>query len=206
MIRRVIGYQAHCARGGCTKGPPMVDCGVHQIDLARWWLGSEVNSSRGIGVWVEDFEAPDRIYLHKGHEYGAHTMVEISYSYHATSKHPRSNFQYELKGTDGVIRYNREEHNFELRNSHGTQHLPWYPEKNFLGMYKELEYVLAHNEDRNMPSATDGLKATQIARQATLQAIADREPGSLRHHSTMISAKEDESGLFIPADISEPFS
>ena len=54
--------------GRMKEGGPMVDCGVHQIDLARWWLGSEVHSFRGIGVWVEDFEAPDHMYLHMGHE------------------------------------------------------------------------------------------------------------------------------------------
>lgn len=36
--------------GRMLEGGPMVDCGVHQIDLARWWLGSEVVWQRGIGV------------------------------------------------------------------------------------------------------------------------------------------------------------
>jgi predicted dehydrogenase len=117
--------------GRMLEGGPMVDCGVHQIDLARWWLGSAVEWQRGIGVWVEDYQAPDHLYLHMGHACGAHTMVEMSFSYNATSREPRTHFQYELIGSDGVIRYNREEHSFELRNSHGTQWLAWHPEKNF---------------------------------------------------------------------------
>ena len=32
--------------GRMLEGGPMVDCGVHQIDLARWWLGSEVEWQR----------------------------------------------------------------------------------------------------------------------------------------------------------------
>ena len=124
--------------GRMREGGPMVDCGVHQIDLARWWLGSEVERFDGVGVWVENFDAPDHVYLHMDHACGAHTMVEMSFSYNATSAEPRSHFQYELIGTDGVIRYNREEHTFEVRNSRGTLHLPWYPEKNFRGMYEEL--------------------------------------------------------------------
>lgn len=43
-----------------------------------------------------------------GHACGAHTMVEMRFSYNATSKEPRSHFQYELIGTDEVIRYNRD--------------------------------------------------------------------------------------------------
>ncbi len=41
-------------------------------------------------------------------------MVEMSFSYNATSKEPRSHFQYGLIGTEGVIRYNREEHSMAL--------------------------------------------------------------------------------------------
>lgn len=188
--------------GRMLEGGPMVDCGVHQIDLARWWLGSEVEWQRGIGVWVEDFEAPDHVYLHMGHQCGAHTMVEMSFSYNATSSEPRSHFQYELIGTDGVIRYNREEHSFELRNSHGIRYLHWHGEKNFAGMYAEFSHALWTGEARNMPTASDGLAATLISRTATEQAIADREGPSKGHPSTMCRATCDPNAVArkVPCD------
>lgn len=178
--------------GRMLEGGPMVDCGVHQIDLARWWLGSEVVWQRSVGIWVEDFEAPDHVCLHMGHQCGAHSMIEMSFSYNATSKEPRSNFQYELIGTDGVIRYNREEHSFELRNSHGTHYLPWHGEKNFAGMYQELVRVLRTGQLGNMPSAEDGLAATEIAELATRQAIAERETFSRGSRSSMCRSFESE--------------
>lgn len=191
--------------GRMLEGGPIVDCGVHQIDLARWWLESEVEWQRGIGVWVEDFEAPDHMYLHMGHHCGAHTLVEISFSYNATSKEPRSHFQYEIIGTDGVIRYNREEHTFELRNSHGTQWLHWHPEKNFAGMYAEFHRALQTGDVGAMPTAKDGLLATRIARTATKQAIADRDAPSQCHHSTLIRASHDEADSpNSPLDNEEP--
>jgi predicted dehydrogenase len=186
-----------------VEGGPLVDCGVHQIDLARWWLGSEVEWHRGIGVWVEDFEAPDHIYLHMGHACGAHTMVEMSFSYNATSLEPRSHFQYELIGTDGVIRYNREEHSFEVRNSHGTRWMTWHAEKNFGGMYAEFSHALLTGESRNMPTAKDGLLATRIARKATRQAIHDREPSSQSHHSTLLRSQDDSTEFSTPLDLHE---
>ena len=131
-------------------------------------------------------------------------MIEMSFSYNATSKEPRSNFQYEIIGTDGVIRLNREEHSFEMRNSNGTQHLPWHPEKNFRGMYEELLHALANYEDRNMPLALDGLTATKIAREATEQAISERDIGSYKNHSSMSKATSSKSKVAIPADSSEP--
>jgi predicted dehydrogenase len=191
--------------GRMLEGGPMVDCGVHQIDLARWWLGSEVEWHRGIGVWVEDYQAPDHLYLHMGHACGAHTMVEMSFSYNATSREPRSHFQYELIGSDGVIRYNREEHSFELRNSHGTQWLAWHPEKNFAGMHSEFAHAISTGNPRDMPTARDGLLATRIARAATEEAIRDREHTSQQHPSTMVrAAVNDMSGATSPLDQDEP--
>lgn len=191
--------------GRMLEGGPMVDCGVHQIDLARWWLRSEVEWQRGIGVWVEDYKAPDHMYLHMGHTCGAHSMIEMSFSYNATSREPRSHFQYELIGTDGVIRYNREEHSFELRNSFGTQWLGWHPEKNFAGLHAEFLHALNTQDPRNMPTAIDGLRATQIARRATEEAIADRERTSTDHPSTLCRAQRGLSEyLSIPMDVQEP--
>ncbi|HSI78532.1 MAG TPA: Gfo/Idh/MocA family oxidoreductase [Lunatimonas sp.] len=175
--------------GRMIEGGPMVDCGVHQIDLARWWLDSEVEWQHGIGVWLDDYEAPDHMYLHMAHNCGAHTMVEMSFSYNTTSKEPRTNFQYEIIGTDGVIRYNREEHSFELRNSHGTQHLPWHPEKSFTGMYEELLKSLQNETPGDMPTADDGIKATKIAKSATDQAIRERDNPSIGSPSTKVKAE-----------------
>lgn len=191
--------------GRMLEGGPMVDCGVHQIDLARWWTESPVEWQRGIGVWVEDFDAPDHMYLHMGHACGAHTMVEMSFSYNATSCEPRSHFQYELIGTDGVIQYNREKHLFELRNSRGTQHLHWHGEKNFGGMYSEFAHALWTGDQRDMPTVDDGLAATLISRQATEQAIRDREASSRTCPSSMVRAAASTKDIhpIVPLDILE---
>jgi predicted dehydrogenase len=149
------------------EGGPMVDCGVHQIDLARWWLGSEVKRSSAAGAWVDEHEAPDHMYLHLDHDTGAHTMVEISYSYGHTSKDQRCEFVYELIGTEGVLRYDRQGRIFELVGRGGTQHLYWTEEKNFEGMYAEFVRALQTGTPGDMPTARDGLVATRIARQGT---------------------------------------
>lgn len=129
-------------------------------------------------------------------------MVEMSFSYNATSKEPRSHFQYELIGTDGVIRYNREEHSMELRNSHGTRYLHWHGEKNFAGMYAEFAHALWTGESRNMPTAADGLAATVISQAATRQAIADRDGPSQSHPSTMQRSQStaNASNQSVPLD------
>ncbi len=163
-----------------------------------------MESFQGVGVWVEDFEAPDHVYLHLDHRCGAHTLVEMSFSYNATSAEPTSNFQYELIGTDGVIRFNREEHSFTVRNSHGTRHLPWHPEKNFRGMYEELHRAITTGKDGNMPRAEAGLAATRIARTATERIIAERDQHHPPHPSSMQWADGEFLRSVVPADSVEP--
>jgi predicted dehydrogenase len=157
-----------------AEGGPLVDCGVHQIDLARWWLESDVKSWSGQGAWIENHVAPDHTVLNLRHESGALTTVEVSYTYTHTAKEPISHFTYQLIGTEGLIRYDREAGLFEVRHKDGTDVFPWSHEKNFEGMYASWVRVLETGEIGNMPTGADGLVATQIARQATDAMIASR--------------------------------
>ena len=160
--------------GRMREGGPLFDCGTHQIDLARFWLGSEVVRFTGHGAWVDDYEAPDHVWVHMEHASGAHSTVEVSYSYHHTSKKARSEFVYELIGTEGVIRYDRNRQSFTLENGQGSQSFPFHGEKNFAGMYSELARFLETGESSLLASATEGLRATEIALGATEQAMARR--------------------------------
>lgn len=163
------------------EGGPLVDCGTHQIDLARFWLGSEVVRHSGFGAWVDEYPAPDHVWLHMDHASGAHTMVEVSYSYHHTSKERRSEFVYELIGTEGVIRYDRGARTLTMANAEGSRRLPFHREKDFAGMYAEFARYLEAGESSLLGTADDGLRAIEIARSATEEAMrrrADAAAGS----------------------------
>ncbi len=161
-------------RGRMLEGGPMVDCGTHQIDLARWWLDSPVVRAHGEGAWLDRYEAPDHTWLHLDHACGAHTVVEISYSYAHTTRQPRSVFQYELIGTRGLIRYDREAHLFEVLTPRGTRRLPPGHEKNFEGMYTAFARALATGRLGLLASAQDGQITTRLALTGTRQAIRQR--------------------------------
>lgn len=156
------------------EGGPMVDCGTHQIDLAGFWLGSEVVRYAAHGAWVDEYEAPDHVWLHLDHANGAHTLVEISYSYHHTSAQQHAEFVYELIGTEGVIRYHREKQSFTMENGQGSHSLPFHPEKNFAGMYGEWAAVLHGRSAGLLAGAAEGMRVTEISREATNQVIAAR--------------------------------
>jgi predicted dehydrogenase len=161
-------------QGRMDEGGPMVDCGVHQIDLARWWLQSEVIHTQAAGAWVENYEAPDHMWLHLDHANGAHATVEMSFSYSHTARDPRSHFSYHIIGTDGMIRYDRDGWTFEVRTRYGTHRLPGASEKNFEGLYAAFARALETGDASDLPTGHDGLRATQIARRATESVIAHR--------------------------------
>lgn len=162
-------------RGRMLEGGPMVDCGVHQVDLCRYWTGREVAGLSAAGSWVLDgYEAPDALALHMAFEGGVSASVEVSFSYGHTAKDPRAEFSYHAIGTGGVLRYDREGYILEARNGEGTIQVPGASEKNFRGMYEEFLAALWAGEPGGFPTAMDGLLATRIARAATEEAIAKR--------------------------------
>ena len=94
--RRVDGTESPFRGGRMAEGGPMIDCGTHQIDLATWWSGSQVERCVGHGAWADSYDAPDHVWGHLDHADGTHTMVEMSYSYGHTAAEPISSFKYEL--------------------------------------------------------------------------------------------------------------
>ena len=167
--------------GRMDEGGPMVDCGVHQIDLARWWTGSEVTDWTASGAWVDDYEAPDHVYLHMNHECGTHTTVEMSYSYCHTAAEPAWLFTYEIIGERGVIRYDRGRKLFEVRSDKETRRLEFASEKNFAGLYDAFADALETGRPGDLPIGEDGLAATVLSRGATVQIIERRQSGSQRN-------------------------
>ena len=167
-------------RGRMLEGGPMVDCGVHFIDLARWWLGREVVRSHGEGAWVADgYDAPDHMWLHMDHRGGAHSVAEVSFSYGHTAHDPLPRFTYDLIGTGGTIRYDRDGWLLERRNGEGTLRAPGASEKDFAGMHAAFARALATGDWSEMPSAEDGLEATRLARVATESVIALHRPDAV---------------------------
>ena len=161
-------------KGRMLEGGPMVDCGVHQIDLARFWTGSEVVSWSEAGAWVDEYEAPDHMYLHMEHANGAHSMVEMSYSYCHTCQNPINLFTYDLIGTKGIIRYDRGAKLFEMRNDKGLFTFDYSPEKNFKALYVHYRDALEQGGSELLPTGVDGLMAVKISRQAVDRLMASR--------------------------------
>jgi predicted dehydrogenase len=161
-------------RGRMLEGGPLVDCGVHQIDLIRWMTGLEIKSWEGFGTWLSTYEAPDHIVAQLQLENGITASVEVSFTYGHTSKEPRSVFTYEVIGTGGVARFDRDGYILEVRNGEGTHLGHGTGEKNFEGMYTQFAEFLHSGKSGDLASPHDAMVATEIAVDCTDQAIQRR--------------------------------
>jgi predicted dehydrogenase len=156
------------------EGGPLIGCGPHQIDLASFWLGSPVVRFAAHGAWADEYEAPDHVWLHLDHADGAHTVVEVSYSFGQTAQRPWHEFVYELIGTDGVLRYDRERQRCFAETSTGTRELEFHHEKSFEGLYVEWANALRSGHSELLTSAEDGARVVEIARAAIDAVIRGR--------------------------------
>lgn len=158
-------------RGRMLEGGPMIDCGVHFIDLARLFTGSEIVAGQGSGAWVADYEAPDWTLGTLTHENGVVTVVEVGFTYGHTAKSPRALFTYDLVGTGGTARYDRELARLELRDGEGLieAHGGW--EKDFVGMYAAWARALAIRDLGPLAGAEDARIASRWATDLTRDAM-----------------------------------
>ena len=161
-------------RGRMLEGGPLVDCGVHQIDLIRWMTGLEYKSWDGFGSWVSDYEAPDYVVAQLQLENGVTASVEVSFTYGHTAKEPRSVFTYEVIGTGGVARFDRDGYILEVRDGAGVRLGHGAGEKNFEGMYAQFAQFLVSGKTGDLASPQDALIATEIAVDCTDRAIQRR--------------------------------
>ena len=163
--------------GRMREGGPFFDCGVHLIDIARFWTGAEPIRWRGIGSWADDYDAPDHVWGHLDFSNGMHVMAETSISYGHVCANRLMAYRYDIIGTDGVIRYDKTSSTFELQNAQGVQTFAFAEEKDFAEMYRAMFNARSTGDFSGMPMLEDGAIATKIALAITREAMAER-PGS----------------------------
>jgi hypothetical protein len=107
-------------------------------------------------------------------EGGITASVEVSFTYGHTVKEPLSYFTYELIGTGGVARFDRNGYILEARTGDNVIRADSGGEKNFEGMYEQFARYLGSGEVGALASPDDALVATKIALECTDRAISRR--------------------------------
>lgn len=159
---------------------PIVDCGIHYFDLARWYTGSEYAEVSAQGTYVEDYPNPDHVIATCRMENGVLVLNENGWAYtHNTPAHGAS-LMYELIGTEGLISYHNAQCSIEGEDD--RKELSVYtkgecyrksittPAKAFDKMYRLFAESIRKGGLINLPSGRDGVQALRAALEALRQA------------------------------------
>jgi predicted dehydrogenase len=98
------------SEGHAPEGPPFHDCGMHYVDLARWYAGSEYGHwhAQGLRMWGHD--EPWWVSAHGSFENGVVFTVTQGFTYGQMAQTPLIHSGLEAIGTLGVVRMQHDFH------------------------------------------------------------------------------------------------
>jgi predicted dehydrogenase len=90
--------------GHAPEGPPFHDCGMHYVDVARWYAGSEYAQwhSQGVRVWA--WPDPWWVTAHGSFENGVAFEIVQGFTYGQLAATKTQNCSLEALGTLGLVR------------------------------------------------------------------------------------------------------
>ena len=146
---------------------PIVDCGVHSFDLARWLGKSEFKEIQADGVYLQGYPNPDHVVASCKLENGIMVVIEQSWVYTHKSEEKRSDRRYDIIGDEGVITYITDHENindFLVYTKNKTIKKEYKESKHFERLYgKFVESIKKGRLEEDIASGEDGLKATEAA-------------------------------------------
>ncbi|MBC8594824.1 Gfo/Idh/MocA family oxidoreductase [Oscillospiraceae bacterium N12] len=107
------------------EGPAFHDCGMHYVDIARWYAGCEYKTWHAQGVNMWNYKEPWWIQCHGTFQNGIVFDITQGFVYGQLSKDQTHNSYVDIIGTKGIARMT---HNFQmakvdLHGVHQTLHI-----------------------------------------------------------------------------------
>ena len=149
------------------EGPAFHDCGMHYVDIARWYAGSEYKTWHAQGLRMWSYKDPWWLQCHGTFENGVVYDITQGFVYGQLSQQQTHNSYTDIIGTKGIVRMT---HDFktatvDLHGIHRTLRI----EKPFGGKNLDklcnlmADSVLSGRRDMRMPRLRDSAIASQFA-------------------------------------------
>ena len=149
------------------EGPSFHDCGMHYVDIARWYAGSEYKTWNAQGIRMWEWKDPWWIHSHGTFENGIVFDITQGFVYGQMSKDQTHHAYVDLIGTEGVIHMT---HDFktarvELRGTTETEILERpFGEKNLAVLCGAMaRSILSGKRDPSLPAFADAAVASDMA-------------------------------------------
>lgn len=153
--------------GHQSEGPCFHDCGMHYVDLARWYAGSEYKTMHAQGMRMWAWQDPWWLQCHGTFDNGVVYDITQGFVYGQLSKDQTHNCYVDIIGTKGICRMT---HDFntahvELRGVSETQILDKpYGGKNIDCLIERVaQSIESGRRDPALPTFADAAIASEVA-------------------------------------------
>lgn len=172
------------SEGHEPEGPPFHDCGMHYVDVARWYAGSEYERWHAQGIRMWNHKDPWWVQVHGNFKNGVVFDITQGFVYGHLAAEKTHNCYVDVIGTKGVCRMTHDFKNakVELHGIHHTVH------KTGLFNDKKLDVLCANfvksldaGKNIGLPAVRDSAVASEVAWAMLADAIANNPPAVGTH-------------------------
>jgi len=154
------------AEGHDPEGPPFHDCGMHYVDVARWYAQSEYKSWHAQGLRMWDYKDPWWVQAHGTFANGVVFDITQGFIYGHLAKDKTHNCYVDAIGTKGVARmtHNFVEATVELHGVHNTvSRTAAFNDKKLDVMVDVFARSILVGRNLGVPQARDSVIASEVS-------------------------------------------
>jgi len=191
--------------GHDPEGPPFHDCGMHYVDVARWYAKSEFEKWHAQGIRMWDYKDPWWVQVHGHFKNGVVFDITQGFVYGHLAVEKTHNCYVEAIGTKGICRMR---HNFidatiELHGIHSTtKKTGLFNDKKLDVMVDTFARSVTGGKNLGVPSARDSVIASEVSWAMLNDAIANGAPvkGAKRDMQQILQHRQSlRSGYGLPS-------
>jgi len=165
--------------GHDPEGPPFHDCGMHYVDVARWYAQSEYQTWHAQGIRMWDYKDPWWVQAHGTFENGVVFDITQGFIYGHLAKEQPHNCYVDAIGSKGVARmtHNFTEATIELFGAlHTIRKTAPFNDKKLDVMVDVFARSILAGKNLGMPQARDSVIASEISWAILNDAISNIPP------------------------------
>lgn len=165
--------------GHDPEGPPFHDCGMHYVDVARWYAQSDYNNWHAQGIRMWDYKDPWWVQVHGAFNNGVVFDITQGFIYGHLAKQQPHNCYVDAIGTKGVARMHHDfqEATVELYGVHNTLcKTAAFNDKKLDVMVDVFGKSIVAGRNLGFPQARDAVVASEVSWAMLNDAIANEPP------------------------------
>ncbi len=165
--------------GHDPEGPPFHDCGMHYVDVARWYAASEYQSWHAQGIRMWGHKDPWWVQCHGHFQNGVVFDITQGFVYGHLAKEQTHNCYVDAIGTKGIVRMR---HNFvdatvEMHGLNHTVHKTgMFNDKKLDVMCDVFARSIVAGKNLGFPTVRDSVIASEVSWAMLNDAMANQPP------------------------------